>query len=913
VKESELQAGGTTEIEVRPHFTGGLPDVWDSVKWEVRSARISGESGEIVFEQDDVEVPASWSALATSIVASKYFRGHIGTPHRESSVKQLIGRVVRTITEWGREGGYFAGEEQARTFSDELTYILLHQKACFNSPVWFNLGVVEPNGAMVPQQASACFINSVEDTMTSIMDLAKIEAMLFKGGSGTGSNLSALRSSREALGGGGRASGPVSFMRGFDAFAGVIRSGGKTRRAAKMVILNADHPDILEFIKCKSEEEKKAWSLIDAGYNGHFNVSGGAYDSIQYQNANHSVRVSDAFMRAVESNGPWQTRAVTTGEVMDSYEARDLMSEIAEAAHVCGDPGLQYDTTINRWNPVKNTGRINSTNPCAEFIFLDDTACNLASLNLLAFADDRGRFLVEDYKQAVDILILAMEIIVGFADYPTPAIEQNSHRLRPLGLGYANLGALLMLNGSAYDSDEGRNLAAAITSLMCGRAYLRSAEIARGLGPFSEYAKNRAGFLEVIGLHREYAERIESPGVPADLHSEARQIFGEALELGRQHGFRNAQVTVIAPTGTIAFMMDCDTTGVEPDIALVKYKQLVGGGVLKIVNRTIPFALRNRGYTSDEVDKILSHIEEFGTIEGAPELRDEDLSIFDCAFPAARGGRAIPYMGHVRMMAAVQAFLSGGISKTVNMPSESTPEDITQVYLTGWKLGLKCLAIYRDGSKRSQPLNTSRQDGEGVEDEAEAEVQPRRRRLPDERPARTHKFSIAGHDGYITVGMYEDGSPGEVFLRMAKEGSTISGLMDSIALMTSMALQYGVPLKALVDKFSHTRFEPSGFTQNSNIPFAKSVMDYVFRWLGLSFPEAGEVGEDLQETESESVGLDDSTDDRVVTIRGGSREDPGATYVGQEDAPPCTNCGSIMIRAGACYLCGCCGETGGCG
>jgi ribonucleoside-diphosphate reductase alpha chain len=907
---------GLAPVKVRRRFSRAGEDVYDSVKWERRTAKIEGEGGEIIFEQRNVEVPADWSPLATNIVASKYFRGHIDSEHRETSVRQLVGRVVKKIADWGNQGDYFESAEQRATFSDELTYILIHQKACFNSPVWFNLGVVEPDGKQVPQQASACFINSVEDTMESIMGLAKIEAMLFKGGSGTGSNLSTIRGSREKLAGGGVASGPVSFMKGFDSFAGVIRSGGKTRRAAKMVILNSDHPDILDFVRCKAEEEKKAWALIDEGYDGNFNVPGGAYDSVQYQNANHSVRVTDGFMRSLASDGSWQTRAVTTGDVVDTYKARDIMGEIASAAHICGDPGLQYDTTINRWNPVKNTGRINATNPCSEFIFLDDTACNLASINLLRFADDVGRFDVEAYIHCVDVMILAMEIIVGFADYPTERIAENSFKLRPLGLGYANLGALLMLNGLAYDSDEGRNLSAALTSLMCGRAYRRSAEIAARVGPFDEFERNRAPFLEVIGLHLEYAEKVPGEGVPLDLHAEARRSWTEALELGRQYGYRNAQVTVIAPTGTIAFMMDCDTTGIEPDIALVKYKQLVGGGVLKIVNQTIAAALRARGYDPKQIDEIVAYVDESDTIEGAPGLRDADLPIFDCAFRASRGSRSIAYLGHVRMMAAVQPFLSGGISKTVNMPSDSTVEDVVDAYTLGWELGLKCLAVYRDGSKRSQPLSTkseSEEKSEAAEGQAVAVGgAPRRHKLPDQRQAITHKFSIAGHDGYITAGLYEDGQPGELFLKMAKEGSTISGLMDSLAIMTSIALQYGVPLKALVDKFSHTRFEPAGFTPNPEIPFAKSVTDYVFRWMGLNFLTGEPATEDKQETETESVGLT-----ALPTPRGGSRRDePGASdalWVGQEDAPPCARCGYIMFRAGACYVCNVCGETGGCG
>jgi ribonucleoside-diphosphate reductase alpha chain len=908
------RSGPTQErpsIEIRRYFTRPGEDVYSSVEWATRVARIQNEAGELVFEQKEVEVPENWSPLATNIVASKYFRGHLESPQRERSVRQLIGRVVETLARWGGEGGYFADPAQEQTFRDELTHVLLHQKACFNSPVWFNLGVLDPEGRPVPQQASACFINSVEDTMSSIMELAKTEAMLFKGGSGTGTNLSTLRSSREPLAGGGIASGPVSFMRGFDAFAGVIRSGGKTRRAAKMVILNTDHPDILDFVRCKAEEEKKAWSLIDAGYEGRFNVPGGAYETIQYQNANHSVRVTDSFMRAVETEGVWQTRAVTTGEVMDTYAARDILGEIAAAAHVCGDPGVQYDTTINRWNPVKNTGRINATNPCSEFIFLDDSACNLASLNLLRFCDEQGRFQVEDFRHTVDVVTLAMEIIVDFADYPTERIAQNSRDLRPLGLGYANLGALLMLNGLAYDSDEGRNLAAAITSVMCGESYLRSAEIAARVGPFARFDENRAPFLEVIGLHKEYALRIPEEGVPADLHQAARDVWSEALDLGRSVGYRNAQVTVLAPTGTIAFMMDCDTTGIEPDIALVKYKQLVGGGLLKIVNRTVPAALRNLGYAQEQVEAIVQYVDENDTIEGAPGLREEHLSTFDCAFAPKRGSRSIHYTGHIRMMAATQPFLSGGISKTVNLPNECTVEDITQVYLAGWKQGLKSLAIYRDGSKRTQPLST-RQTQESKP--AAADAVPRRRKLPDVREAVTHKFSIQGHDGYLTVGLYEEDQPGEVFLKMAKEGSTISGLMDSVAILTSIALQYGVPLKALVDKFSHTRFEPAGFTQNPEIPFAKSVIDYVFRWLGMRFLQESSKEESASEpTETNESGNPSSAADRsgqVVPIRGGSRRDP---FMGEEDAPGCWNCGALMMRAGACYVCPVCGESGGCG
>ena len=890
-------------LALERHFTRAGEDPFDGVEWELRNARISNEKGEAVFEQEDVEIPKSWSQLATNVVVSKYFRGHLGTPERERSVRQLIGRVVARLHEWGAGSGYFRGEEAGQVFRDELTYLLLHQRVAFNSPVWFNLGVKD-----TPQQASACFINSVEDTMESIMDLAKTEAMLFKGGSGTGSNLSQIRSSRERLAGGGTASGPVSFMRGYDAFAGVVKSGGKTRRAAKMVILNADHPDVREFIHCKADEEKKAWALIDAGYEGGFNVAGGAYDSIAYQNANHSVRVTDAFMRAAEGNREWQTRAVMTGEPVGTYRASDLLREMAEAAHVCGDPGIQYDSTINRWNPCKASGRINSSNPCSEYMFLDDTACNLASLNLMTFLDEEGEFDVEGFRRAVAVTILAMEIIVDHADYPTARIRKNSHLYRPLGLGYANLGALLMSRGLPYDGDEGRHYAAAITSLMCGQAYLTSAEVARAMGPFPRYRMNRKPFLEVIGMHQAAAEAIPADGVPGDLQRASRSCWRDALALGRRWGYKNAQVTVLAPTGTIAFMMDCDTTGVEPDIALVKYKKLVGGGFLKIVNRTVPMALRRLGYDGRAIEEIVGHIDENETIEGAPSLRDEHLPVFDCAFRPANGRRSIHWMGHVRMMGAVQPFLSGAISKTVNLPGDATVHDIVRAYVEGWKLGLKALAIYRDGCKRSQPLNAGRDEGPKA-----AEVRPVRRKLPDEREAITHKFSIAGHEGYLTIGLYEDGQPGEIFLKMAKEGSTVSGLMDTIATMTSIALQYGVPLKALVDKFSHTRFEPAGFTNNREIPIAKSVTDYVFRYLGNRYLHDEPAVPDEQETQAEAAGL--ALVPARAAVAGGAvsaGDGTGYAMLNQADAPSCPDCGSIMIRNGACYKCANCGTTSGC-
>jgi len=894
--------GNSTGLKIGRHFTSKGEDPFDLVEWETRTAGISNESGETVFEQTDVEIPSSWSQLATNVVVSKYFRGHIGESNRETSIRQLIGRVVGRITEWGHQGGYFSSQSDADAFSDELTHLLLHQKMAFNSPVWFNLGVPD-----TPQQASACFINSVDDTMESIMDLAKTEAMLFKGGSGAGTNISAIRSSREKLAGGGMASGPVSFMRGFDAFAGVIKSGGKTRRAAKMVILDIDHPDILDFIRSKQTEEEKAWALIEAGYDGGFNVPGGAYDSIFFQNANHSVRVTDSFMTKAEKSLSWDTRSVTTGKSVDSHDARGLLQEMAEAAHVCGDPGIQYDSTINRWNPVKASGRINSSNPCSEYMFLDDTACNLASLNLMTFVDEAGDFETEDFRRAVAITILAQEILVDFASYPTKAIEENSHLFRPLGLGYANLGALLMASGKPYDSEEGRDLSAAITSLMCGQAYLTSAEVAQAMGPFPRYDMNREPFIEVIGMHRDAAHELKGASFQEDLLESSKLVWDEALELGREHGYKNAQVTVLAPTGTIAFMMDCDTTGVEPDIALVKYKKLVGGGFLKIVNNTVPMALDRLGYSEDEKDSILAYVDEKETIEGAPGLLEEHLPVFDCAFRAQNGERSIDWMGHVRMMGAVQPFLSGAISKTVNLPADATVDDVMEAYTKGWELGLKALAIYRDGSKKTQPLNSGRDETDNVTQLDD--YRPLRRKLDDERQAFTHKFSIAGHEGYLTIGMYAEGDPGEIFLKMAKEGSTISGLMDTIATMTSIALQYGVPLKALVDKFSHTRFEPSGFTNNKEIPIAKSVMDYVFRYLGHRFIDAQAGGAD--------AGVDSSGEVAVIgAVAGGSgveiEREAASSFINQADAPSCMDCGSIMIRNGACYKCANCGSTSGC-
>ncbi|HJO39131.1 MAG TPA: vitamin B12-dependent ribonucleotide reductase [Vicinamibacterales bacterium] len=911
-RRSESAASGLRFPRV---FTRAGIDPFDEIEWELRSAVISSERGEIVFEQRDVEIPKAWSQQATNIVVSKYFRGQLGAPEREHSVKQLIGRVVDTITQWGREKKYFASDDDLQSFSDDLKYLLVQQRAAFNSPVWFNCGFEKA------PQCSACFINSVQDTMDSILTLAKTEGMLFKFGSGTGSNLSAIRSSREALAGGGTASGPVSFMKGYDAFAGVIKSGGKTRRAAKMVILNADHPDIEAFINCKVDEERKAWALIDAGYDGSF--TGPAYASVFFQNSNNSVRVTDEFMRAVLDDDEWKTHAVRDGEVMDTYQARSLMSQIANATHVCGDPGMQFDTTINDWHTCQNTAPINASNPCSEYMFLDDSACNLASLNLMTFVGDTGEFDPATFTAAVRTLITAQEIIVDSASYPTKPIERNSHDYRPLGLGYANLGALLMSRGVPYDSEGGRDYAAAITALMTGEAYAQSARIARDHGgPFAGYEQNAEPFLRVMRKHRTALKDVDRTNVPSDLYTAAKQAWNDAVDLGEEHGFRNAQATVLAPTGTIGFMMDCDTTGVEPDIALVKYKKLVGGGMIKIVNQTVPMALTHLGYDQAEADEVVAYIDEHETIEGAPHLKEKDLAVFDCAFKPAHGERSIDYMGHVRMIGATQPFISGAISKTVNVPKEATVEEIQQAYVDAWRLGTKAVSIYRDGSKRTQPLNTSRGDVQAgmmgaVEDLV---AQPVRRRLPDERRAITHKFDIGGHEGYITIGLFEDGSPGEIFLVMAKEGSTISGFADAFAQAVSYALQYGVPLQVLVDKFSHVRFEPSGLTKNPEVRMAKSIVDYIFRWMATKFLSAeaqfdagvnqpvaaGQVPAEAQE--APKLPLD-------TTAGNGSGEPAAGSFAAiqhQEDAPPCSTCGEIMVRSGSCYKCNNCGTTSGC-
>lgn len=908
IAAGQTETPTTRGLKFQRYFTKPGVHPFDEIEWELRTATISNEKGEKIFEQKDVEFPKSWSMTATNVVASKYFHGTLGTPERERSVKQLIERVARTYYRWGLKQNYFASQEDADIFYDELVFLLVNQYMSFNSPVWFNVGVEET------PQCSACFINSVQDSMESILNLAKTEGMLFKYGSGTGSNLSTLRSSREKLSGGGTASGPVSFMKGFDAFAGVIKSGGKTRRAAKMVILNVDHPDIVEFINCKADEEKKAWALIDAGYDGGFNVPGGAYDSISYQNANHSVRATDEFMRAVLEDKEWWTKAVTTGKPVEKYRARDLMKQIADAAWVCGDPGMQYHTTINSWHTCPNTAPINSSNPCSEYMFLDDTACNLASLNLMKFRRADGEFDVESFRKAVQVTITAMEISVDNSSYPTPAITQNSYDYRPLGLGYANLGALLMARGLPYDSDEGRAYAAAITSLMCGEAYKQSALIAKEKGPFKGFAINREPMLNVMAKHGIYAEKIEKELVPEDLWEASANVWKDVVRLGKLHGLRNSQATVLAPTGTIGFMMDCDTTGVEPDIALVKYKKLVGGGLMKIVNQTVPEALRKLGYDEEQIEHIVAYIDKNDTIEGAPHLKEEHLPVFDCAFKPANGKRSIHYMGHIRMMSATQPFLSGAISKTVNMPNEVTADEIMNAYIEAWKLGLKAIAVYRDGCKRTQPLSTSIESGQ--KKEAKVTKQPVRRRLPDERQSITHKFSIAGHEGYITVGMFEDGSPGEVFITMSKEGSTISGLMDSFATAISISLQYGVPLRVMVDKFSHARYEPSGFTNNPDIPIAKSISDYIFRWLGMKFLPKDENGEATQTTATAqpTTFAGDDSNRRLQTMKANPalERNEKVVFETQADAPPCHECGSIMIRSGSCYKCIQCGSTSGC-
>jgi ribonucleoside-diphosphate reductase alpha chain len=1073
---------------------------YDEVQWEKRTASITDSKGNSIFEQKDVEVPFDWSMTATNIVASKYLHGQMNTPERESGVRALVERVAETVRDWGIEGGYFATAEDAAVFYDELAHMLLTQKVAFNSPVWFNVGCdrMEPDAAgnswhwdpatgcvkfeatgYKNPQCSACFINAVEDSLDSILTLAKTEGMLFKWGSGTGTNLSPIRGSKELLSGGGEASGPLSFMRGFDAFAGVIKSGGKTRRAAKMVILNVDHPDIVDFIDCKAKEEEKAFALIREGYDGS-GPDSEAYSSIFFQNANNSVRVSDEFMRAYEADGEYYTRAVKDGRPINRYKARDIMHKIAKATWECGDPGLQFDTTINKWHTSKNTARINASNPCSEYMFLDNSACNLASFNLLKFVNAAGQFDIPAYRHAVSVMITAMEILVDNSGYPTESISKNSHDYRPLGLGYANLGALLMASGLPYDSEAGRDLAAALTAIMCGQSYLQSAIIAGSCKPLASattltasverqggacpgFYVNREPFLDVIRMHRAEVNNIgksKASGEPfsvpqlEQLLDASRECWDMALLYGERHGYRNSQVTVLAPTGTIGFMMDCDTTGIEPDLALVKYKKLVGGGMIKIVNNTVPAALFKLGYSDDQVNAIVSYIDATGTIEGAPGIKPEHLAVFDCSFKPAKGTRSIQYMGHIKMMSAAQPFLSGAISKTVNLPNEATIEDVAEAYAESWRRGIKAVAIYRDGSKGTQPLNTSldakrepsaldaaagrvlssiaagqaaadadlkaleAKIGEKLEitakqviaasstfqksldeiakaasipvikvnpvpmapapEHQDLNAPPRavRHRLQEERASITHKFSIAGHEGYITVGLYPTGQPGEIFIKMAKEGSTVSGLMDSFATAISLALQHGVPLRVLCEKFAHTRFEPSGWTGNEQIGYAKSLMDYIFRWLNLRFlsgaqlslfaglaPQAPQLpasptmlsNADLEEegvmphdqlsrlaeevarklnevgqsplpgmgtTSSPAGGIAPEIQASSAAADTGVPEmkDRGIYHAADAmrdmydmgDAPSCGVCGAIMVRNGSCYRCMSCGSTSGC-
>ncbi len=896
-------------LGVRRYFTIPGRDPFDEVEWETRDAFIPGKERP-AFDQKNVEFPKFWSQTATNIVAQKYFRGRMSSPERERSVRQMIGRVVSTAGTWGREGGYFATEEEAQTFEDELKAILVNQLAAFNSPVWFNVGFEER------PQCSACFILSIEDSMDSILDWIRREGIIFRGGSGSGVNLSRLRSSKEQLSKGGHASGPVSFMRGADASAGTIKSGGKTRRAAKMVVLDVDHPDILEFVWCKAREEEKARVLEAAGYD--MSLDSPDWSSIQYQNANNSVRVSDSFMQAVDSDGDWNLTARTDGTVVETIKARDLMHQVADAAWRCADPGLQYDTTINSWHTLPNTGRINASNPCSEYMSIDDSACNLASLNLMKFRREDGELDVEAFEHAVDVVFLAQEILVGNSSYPTPEIERNAKAYRQLGLGYANLGALLMARGLPYDSDEGRAYAAAITALMTGRAYRKSAEIAGRMGPFAGYQPNAAAMIGVISKHRASVGNIadDAQTIPADLLAAARKSWDDALNLGEVNGYRNAQATVLAPTGTISFMMDCDTTGVEPDFSLVKSKKLVGGGEITIVNKTVPLGLEKLGYAPNEIDEIVAYIDERNTVVGAPYVKTGHYPVFDCAI----GERAVHYGGHVKMMGAIQPFISGAISKTVNLPEATTVDEVAQVYVEAWKLGVKAIAIYRDNCKVAQPLSGKSEKGAtgllapvgGV-----AVGAPRRRRLPDDRTEVGRKFRVGEYEGYIHVGLFEDGTAGDIFVDIAKEGTTLAGLMNSFMISVSLGLQYGVPLEVYVSKFSHMRFEPSGLTNDPDIRSAKSIVDYVFRWMGKKF---------LTVDQQEEIGIL-SAEVRArlsAAYAAGAPEvpefdvpmpTPGQTalFNTHEDAIECSRCGGRMVRAGTCYTCRDCGTSTGCG
>ncbi len=998
------QGASRKNLKIQRVFSDPKVKPFDQVEWERRTAAITGDGGRIIFKQENVEVPKSWSLLATNVVVSKYFYGEQGTPERETSVRQLIHRICRTIADWGVKDGYFK-KADGEVFYEELTWLCLNQYGAFNSPVWFNVGLFHEYkvGNLSSRgnwyfnrktrqtergktqyeypQCSACFIQSVEDNMESIMHLAYSEAMLFKFGSGTGTDLSPIRSSREKLSGGGRPSGPLSFLKVYDQVANVVKSGGKTRRAAKMNTLRDWHGDIEEFIDAKQKEEKKAWALIEQGYDGSYN--GDAYGSVMYQNENLSVRVSDEFMQAALEGNEWWTRSITTGKPLEKKDASNLLNKIAEGTWICGDPGLQYDGAIQKWHTCKGSEPIHSTNPCSEYVFLNDTACNLASVNLMKFKREDGVFDIERFKAAVRIYITAQEILVDNASYPTAVIAENSHIFRTLGLGYANLGSLIMSYGLPYDSNEGRALAGALTAIMTGHAYEQSADLASVMGAFSGYEDARCAHIRkpvassnvesMLGVIREHRAAVESIQPSDDFHylkEEARRTWDRALERGQKNGYRNAQVTVLAPTGTIAFLMDCDTTGIEPDIALVKYKLLAGGGTLKIANRTVPDALRRLGYSEAQIKGIVAHVEAFDTIEDVVEngkavasgVKPEHMPVFDCAFRAYRGKRSISYLAHLKMMGAAQPFISGAISKTVNMPTESTAEDIRDAYVQAWRMGLKCVAIYRDGSKRSQPLNTKSTEEGGEKSqpadanaldarvkELEAELEhlrvqsgkPLRRRLHDTRTAVTHKFDIAGHEGYLTVGLFENSKPGELFITMAKEGSTIGGLMDAIGTLTSMALQYGVPLEALVRKFAHQRFEPSGFTKNPDIRSASSITDYVFRWMAIQFipgyredhspkqnqPELNIPGllEEMKKKLNRPVPeLPIAEDTDFVEVKAPERKSNGhhpqrtiksisdAVAHFQQDAPACSNCGQVTVRNGACYKCLNCGETSGC-
>ncbi len=907
IRPDELQNNVAREdasLAVRRYFTIQGRDPFDEIEWELRDAFIPGKD-KPTFDQKGVEFPKFWSQTATNIVAQKYFRGRMSSPEREHSVRQMIGRVVTTIGTWGRKGGYFANDDEAQTFEDELKAILVNQLAAFNSPVWFNVGFEEK------PQCSACFILSVEDSMDSILDWIRREGVIFRGGSGSGANLSRLRSSKEQLSKGGYASGPVSFMRGADASAGTIKSGGKTRRAAKMVVLDVDHPDILEFVWCKAKEEEKARVLEAAGYD--MSLDSADWSSIQYQNANNSVRVSDAFMEAAAAGADWNLTARTDGSVIETMPARELLRQIADAAWRCADPGLQYDTTINSWHTLPNSGRINASNPCSEYLSIDDSACNLASLNLMKFRREDGELDVEAIEHAVDVVFLAQEICVGYSSYPTEEIDRNAKAYRQLGLGYANLGALLMARGLPYDSDEGRAYAAAITALMTGRAYRKSAEIAGRMGPFAGYRPNAAAMIGVIAKHRASVGNIAEPEtVPADLLAHARKAWDDALNLGEVNGYRNAQATVLAPTGTISFMMDCDTTGVEPDFSLVKSKKLVGGGEITIVNKTVPLGLEKLGYSPNETSEIVAYIDERNTIVGAPYVKTEHYPVFDCAI----GERAVHHTGHVKMMGAIQPFISGAISKTVNLPEATTVDEVAQVYLDAWKLGVKAVAIYRDNCKVAQPLSGKADKKQGVLAPI-AMAAPFRRRLPDDRNEIGRKFRVGEYEGYIHVGVFDDGTPGDIFVDIAKEGTTLAGLMNSFMISVSLGLQYGVPLEVYVSKFAHMRFEPSGATNDADIRNAKSIVDYVFRWMGKKFltvDQQEEIGILSQEVRARlsaayAAGAPTVPEFELPAPSAGQT----ALFNTHEDAIECSRCGGRMVRAGTCYTCRDCGTSTGCG